>query len=327
VKLDKNQRKRGSYLGGHDAARICGVFPYGAGPADTYAHIVHGQRAKPSPRMLRGMFMEDGLMAWIAEQRGVVHERDAFFVDDEVPFFAGSIDGIEDGGEVAHEATTTTTNSKHMWGVPGTDDCAKHKWVQSQWYMGLVHSIREFHVWCFVVDGDEMPLHYVVPRNEVAIAEMRERSEAFWYDHILARVPPLPGVGQVYDADANEALQACFPSATGAVLDAEKDAKLIELASIYAAHRASRKLAETEQEKAGAALKALLGEHAGARWSGGSVSWQSRSIGDKTNWEQVAHEIALKTGLAGEVFNGLVRENTFAAKSVRALRVSVKGIK
>lgn len=318
----RGSRVRGSYLGGHDAARICGVFPFGAGPADTYAHVVHGTRAPMSPRMLRGLLFEPGFMAWVAEQRGVAHERDVFLVDDEVPFFAGSVDGVEDGDEVMHEVTTTTVRSRHLWGVPGTDDCARHKWVQAQWYMGMLPTLREAHVWCFLVDGDEDPLHYIVPRNEVAIAELRERCEAFWYDHVLARVPPLAGV---HDSDAGETLDACFPHATQAVVDA--DAELIAAAESYAGARAALKEHEEAKDTAGARIKALLGEHEGARWPGGSVSWKERSIGTKVNWEQVAHEVALKVGFDGAAFNGIVREQTFEARSVRALRVNVKGIK
>jgi hypothetical protein len=43
----------------------------------------------------------------------------------------------------------------------------------------LGDELAEVHVWCFIVDGDDEPLHYIVPRNEVAIAELRERCEAF----------------------------------------------------------------------------------------------------------------------------------------------------
>lgn len=325
MRADKTTRNRRTYIGGHDAARIGGVFPYGAGPADTYARIVHGTTVEMNARMWRGLAMEDGFATWVAEQRGISNERDVFYVDDDIPFFAGSIDALEPGERVGHEFTTTSSMNKGHWGVPGTDDAAKHKWVQAQWYMGIVPTIREVHVWVYFVDGDDMPSHYIVPRNEVAIAELRERSEAFWYDHILPRIPPIPGVGDVHDPDANAALQALFPTALGAVVDA--DATLVELAQRYAVARLAEKIGEAEKSKVGAQLKALLGDHKGARWSGGSVSWTSRSIGEKTNWEAIAYELAQKNNTPGEVFSGLVRENTFQAQSVRALRVSVKGIK
>lgn len=322
MRAARESRVRGSYLGGHDAARIAGAFPYGAGAADTYAHVVHGTRAPMNGAMLRGLLMEPGLAAWVEEQRGVKQERDVFLRDDEVPFFAGSVDAIEVGDRVMHEFTTTTTRSAHMWGVPGTEDCARHKWIQAQWYMGMLPSLVEAHVWCFMVDGTEGPLHYVVPRNEVAIGELRDLCERFWLEHILPRVPPLAGV---HDSDANEALERCYPHATGPIIDA--DAELVAAAEQYATARAVVKEHEEAKDTAGARIKAILGEHVGARWPGGSVSWQERSIGRKVNWEAVAHEVALKVGFDGAVFNGIVREQTFEARSVRALRVSIKASK
>lgn len=317
----KPRKERGTYIGGHDAARIVGSFPYGAGAADTYAAIVHKRKVPMNPKMLRGLLMEPGLSAWVAEQRRVPHARDVFLHDSRVPFFGGTADGIEEGGEVLHEFTTTTTNSAHLWGVPGTDDCAKHKWIQTQWYMGIMPSLRVAHVWCYVMDGDEDPLHYVVPRNEVAIGELRRQSEAFWYEHIIPRIPPLSGV---HGADAYDVLDACYPNALGPVVDADKT--MIELATAYATARGMEKIAETTKKKLGAQIKALLAEHVGAKWEGGSVSWQARAIGEKTNWENIAHEVAMKLGADGVWFNGLVRENTFPAKSVRGLRVNVRGV-
>lgn len=321
MRLPTGSRERGTYLGGHDAARIAGVMPWGAGVADTYASVVLKNRTPMTPRMLRGLLFEPGLAAWVAEQRGIPHERDVFLMDDDVPFFAGSLDAVETGGEVMHEFTTTTTRSSFMWGIPGTEDCAKHKWVQAQWYMGLDARLREAHVWCFLVDGDELPMHYIIPRNEVAIGELRTRSEAFWYDHILPRVPPL---GSAFDASANEALDKLYPKSSGPIIDAS--AELVDAAQQYADARAAMKQHEEAKESAAARLKAALGEHQGARWPGGSVSWKDRPLGEKIHWESVAHELALRCKVDGAVFNGLVAENKYEARSVRALRVSVKDV-
>lgn len=315
-------RQRDTYIGGHDAAKIVGLYPYGAGAADVFAKIVRKTIVQQSAVMLRGLLMEDGLCRWVGEKRGVSLERDVFIVDDHVPFFAGSIDAVEPGGEVMHEFTTTTTTSEWMWGAPGTDDCAKHKWVQCQWYMGIDPSIREAHVWCFVVDGSDEPLHYIVPRNQVAIDELRTRCEEFWYEHILTKIPPLPGV---HDADADEVMDALFPHTTAGIIDA--DEALVLAATDYAKARDEMKDAELRKKTAAARIKAALGEHEGASWKGGSVSWKDRSIGEKTNWEAVAHDVAMKFGVNGQWFNGLVRDHTFKDRSVRAMRVTVDSMK
>jgi hypothetical protein len=264
--------------------------------------------------LLRGLLFEPGLAAWVAEQRGRALERDVFCLDDAVPFFGGSIDAVEEGGEVIHEFTTTTTRGRHLWGVPGTDDCAHHKWAQAQWYMGVEPRFREAHVWCFVVDGDEEPLHYIVPRNDGAIAAMRERCESFWWDHVVARVPPPGG--------ASDALDVLHPRANGKIVEATPD--LIAAAHRYAVARDAEKSAKDEKDEAAGAIKAALGDDEGARWSGGSISWKEREMGEKVSWEEVAHQVALRSKMPGEVFNEIVREQTMASRSVRALRVTVQ---
>jgi hypothetical protein len=320
VRVPNEKRDRRTYLGGHDVARIVGEE---RGIADTYARIVHGRDLDQTPAMLRGLIVELGLVRHAAAVRGARIQRDVHVIDDKIRFFGGSLDAIEIPDEdVIYEVTSTTTWNRHLWGVPFTEDCSRTKWIQSQWYMGLEPRVREVHVWCLVVDGDETPLRYTVPRHDAAIAELRERAERFWWDHIVARRPPIPGDVNQRDLDA---LNACYPRATGSVIDA--DAELVALAAEYADARAIEKHALARKNVAGARIKAMLREHEGARWAGGSVSWKEVDLKPKPAWEEIAHVIAMRTGMTGETFNGLVAEHTFPGKSQRSLRVNVKGSK
>jgi putative phage-type endonuclease len=311
-------RDRRKYLGGHDASRICGTSQYGTS-ADTYARIVHGAEQPQSPAMLRGQLLEPGILKWIGEQRRCVIDSGWFLLDSDVPFFGGSPDGVE-GRSVLHEIKTTTMLQRHRWGMAGTDDIPQEVFVQVQWYMGITDA-DVTHVWVWFIDGDEDPQHYVVPRNRVSITEIRKRCEAFWWDHIVARVPPLPGV---HDVGAFNTLDALYPRATAGILSpAATPPGLMQAAVDYDTSRAIEKMAEQKKKEIGAYIKEVLREHKGARWDGGSVTWSSHELPAKPNWEQIAHQIALHTKVSGEVFNGIVKENTFEAHSVRALRVTI----
>lgn len=321
VRVANKDRDRRKYLGGHDAARIVGVFPYGAGAADTYARIVHGVEVDRSAAMARGLLMEPGLIDFVEQTRGIKLERDVHLRDDVVPFFGCSIDALEVGGRIVHECKSTLQISRHRWGVPHTDDVPREVWIQCQWEMGFDDRFREAMVWVFFVDGDEPdPLLFIIRRDATAIAELREKAEAFWFDHIVARVPPLPGV---WDEDAEEVLRACYPVVGAPVIDA--GAEVVQASWLYAWWRFIAKAAETEKKKIGARIEAVLGKHEGARWRGGSVSWKSHPLGTKVNWEAVAYELAKREGTDGLVFNGLIRENTHPSFSVRSLRVHVRG--
>lgn len=315
-----SQQDRRKYLGGHDAARIVGVSPY-SGAGDTYARIVHGRDQEQTGRMLRGQLLEPGMLDYVSGLRGGVPiERKWFMIDDRIPFFGGSPDGLElHAGEprVMHEVKCTGFHQRHRWGVTDTEDVPPEVFVQVQWYMGMLPAVQVAHVWTLFMEGDDDPLHYEIKRNDTSIAEIRRQCEAWWYDHILARKPPPPE-----RSNANS-LEVLYPRADKDVKPATPE--LVAHAAAYHHAREEAKKWQEVKEEHGNAIRAELGPHKGARWDGGSVSWSERKLPEKVNWEEVAHQLALKTKVAGEVFIGLQQENTISNGVARSLRVTLKG--
>ena len=347
MRLPAGKRQRGTYIGGHDASAILGLNPYRSA-GDVYAGIVHGWQQERTPRMLRGLIVEEGLMSHAAQMRGtelrgaeliakaallaqVLDEaapiqiaRDAFFLDDRIPFFGGSVDAVEspfDRPRIIHEAKSTLANGfgteplATRWGPDGTDDVERTAWLQVQWYMGITGA-QEAHVWLLVLDGDEEPRHYIVPRNRTAIVELREAAEAFWWDHVVPRVPP--AVAPKNDGAAN----AMHPNGVKDLKIPASDA-LKAAAAVFAEARTQAKVLEEVKDTAGATIKNILGQAEKASWDGGSISWKESKLQPATNWEQVAHELALKFRIPGEQFIGIVREETKPRRTARVLRVTI----
>jgi hypothetical protein len=313
------ERVRGRYLGGHDASAILGLNPY-ASAADVYAKVVAGWQPAQTPRMLRGLLVEPGMVEFIRERRQLaVLDRDCFYVDDRIPFFAGSIDAVESPW-VIHEVKSTLAHGwgaelSTRWGPDNSDDVERSAWLQCQWYMGLTGA-REAHVWLLILDDDEEPRHYTVPRNRVAIEELRDAAEAFWWDHVACRVPP--AVACISD-------KAAAALAPKGVRDSriEPTPEIVVAANAFAVARLAEKMAGATKDQAGAVLKSFLGSAEKVKWEGGSISYRESRLKPSTNWEQVAHELAIKHGISGEVFTGIVKEQTHEGYTARVLRVTV----
>lgn len=307
---------RRAYLGGHDAAAIVGASRYSS-PSSTYARIVLGVEREDNPAMLRGRILEPGIREWVAQQRRTEVEP-WFVIDDRVPFFGGSPDGVEPGARVIHEIKTTRAHLRDRWGVPDTADVPPQVFVQCQWYMGLIPSARECFVWVYFLELDEEPVRYLIERSDVSITALRERCEAWWFDHVVMRKPP------PLDALDLETADALWPRATKDVIQVADDSEIAIAAARYEAARTQIKALQDEKEASATAIKAALQEHKGARFPGGTVSWSERALPTKTNWEGIAYEIAQRAKLPGEVFNGLVQENTNDKATTRTLRVTMK---
>lgn len=313
MRLPVEQRVRGSYIGGHEIAAIVGANRY-QNAADAYAKIVHKATVESTPRMRRGLIVEPGLLQYAAEQRKREIEQDTFWRDDDVRFFCGSVDGIETPPRVIHECKSTLLRSAGNWGTPGTDEVEQGCAVQVQWYMMLTGAI-EARVWVMVLDADEDPRQYIVPRDDGVIRTLRAAGEDFWWSHVVPRVPP--DMAPLSDPDA------FWPKAqAGKTIEADDDlrARLLRFADA----RARRDEALAEMKVISDGIKARMGDAERVRWAYGSATWKAARLKPTTSWEEVAHELALHAKVSGEVFRQIEQKHTREGFGSRALRVTVK---
>lgn len=312
--IESSKRERGTYIGGRHAAAISGIGY--SSPVDVYAELVLGAKTELNGAMLRGTLMEPGLLSYVEEQRGVKLQRDVFVKDDHIAHFGGSIDGVESTA-VIHETKTTTTRSAHKWGAPGTSEVEETCYAQVQWYMSIKKA-TETHTWLSIVDGDDFPLHYIVPFDSAYAEVLRDNADEFWWNHVESKVPP-SGKGN------GSAMDALYPSHQAGLV-AKPTPELIAASIAYANVNAEIKKLKETKELERDIIKSILGEAESAKWDTGSITWRNMKLTPKTNWEQVAHELAMHHGINGEVFNGYVRKNTSTpSTSTRVLRVTTKG--
>jgi hypothetical protein len=270
--------------------------------------------------MLRGLLFEPGMADYVANLRGEKLHRDAFYLDDNLPFFGASSDAVEGNPKrprVMHEFKTTTSRNAHKWGPPGSDEVEEACFYQCQWNMGI-NGATECHVWCLFVDTGEEPRHYVVPRNNKVIAELRAIGEAFWLDHVLARVPPSAV------SAARETIHSMYPSAApGKSIDAT--AELIALTEAYDRARSEEKAAGERKDAASVAIKSMLGDAESASWTGGKVTWKNQKVGEpKVNFASAFDEAWQHYNLPTDEYHQLLRKHTTQTTTgVRVLRATV----
>lgn len=325
---------RGMYLGGQQIAAVVGAHPYMTAH-DVWVHAVHGDNGvrqtngyADNPVMRRGMIVEPGLLEWLRVSRGVprhLWQTDAFLIDPEVPFFAGTLDGIEldaNGNRVhLHEVTSTGSRSLAAWGFDGDAGGAlPYKWIQAQWYLRN-GDIPAGTITLFVGDTGEIR-QYPVERDEDAIESLRESGEAFWMDHVMRRVPPPPPKNADIAGLSNlsSVLDRVFVAAAGIEVDAT--AALIAAANDY--DEARRQMDEAEERKSAAAarVKLELGEGTSAKWTGGRVSWTRNRQTTKTDTEGMKEELIKLAGLDLEAAKALEEKHTTTKDGPRVLRVT-----
>lgn len=121
------------------------------------------------------------------------------------------------------DAKSVNGFASKKWGAEDTDEIPIE--YASQFMTGLMVTRRR---WCLVLAllGIDFVGLYWLERDDTTIAGMRKRLVSFWYDHVLADVPPDP---IVYDD-----ITALFPLDNGQAVEASDDvvAKVQKLAEV-----------------------------------------------------------------------------------------------
>lgn len=334
----KERRARGSYLGGHDISAIVGMHPYRT-IGDVYAECALEEKntldASKGP-LRRGRIIEPGLLREARQMDEVPigkWREDVHVVDADVPFFAGTLDGalyrreMVDGGiATIYEVTTCTSRTLSLWGEPGTDDVAKYKWIQVQWYMGIVGAERA-RVFLFVTDRDELR-EYTVQRSGSAIEELRAEGERFWLDHVLTMRPPPPSAfGVIGDPLSTSELMDRLYRAAPDGKEIEPTPELVSAAHDYGEAREAMDAAEARKAAAATKMKSILEDATLAKWQGGRVSWTKNKATARVDNDALIAELAKRASLDAAGLAGLQKTFTAMREGPRVLRVTMTGSK
>lgn len=322
---------RSTYIGGPHAATLMGKHPFSS-YAESWQEIKFNKRKDLSgqPQIKRGHMAEKTLLDEIDREYGGTMARDVFLLDPLLPFIGGTADGIYGPKGMLIEATTCLQRSAHYWGEDGSGDPAIHKWIQAQHYLGILSrpevvdeigaEIPNARIDLWIVDSDEWR-RYEFKREQAFIDSLRETCEKFWFDHIIGDARPDPDEWTASKVKLSEdALKILYEKEDGS--STEPTPRLIEAAKEYSEQRAAEKEAGERKSAAATIIKSELRDSGKCVFDGGRVSWTSRNLKPKTDWKQVAQDLAEEFG-EKEALDRLVEENTTSGQSSRMLRVTM----
>jgi putative phage-type endonuclease len=191
-------------IGGSDIAALLGLSPYKS-PLELWAQKVGHPMRKPSEGVhLRfGQFVEPFVALEYERLTGlhtVEHIPPLFHHEHE--FMYGHVDrlvvsstdkpAVVDGSVVAEtllECKTTSVFNKDEWGEEGSDQVPNAYLLQCAWYMAITGCARADVA---VLIGNQDFRLYRINRDEKLEALMIDQAKRFWFEHVLARVPPQP---------------------------------------------------------------------------------------------------------------------------------------
>lgn len=248
--------RRMSGIGGSDIGAICGVSPWKS-PLDVY----YDKTSEPESVISNEAFPvgETKALYWGSVHEAAVAEAytlvsgikmmryNRLIVDPQYPFFIANVDRLaycEDGkrpfntktGEIFTETGIEIKTARFKdedWGEEMTDEVPAQYFLQCQWYMGIIKSIKRF-ILVVLFGGNDMRV-YVIERDDEIIAKIREVAKKFWLENVKSGNPPPPR--------SYEEVKALYPGAAIVKMTAssELEADIRHLAELTA----SRKEAET----------------------------------------------------------------------------------
>lgn len=191
-------------IGGSDIAALLGLSPYKS-PLELWAQKVgHPVRKSTEGVHLRfGQFVEPFVALEYERLTGLhtvehiaplFHHEHAFMyghVDRLVVPFPG-VPAVVDGivtAETLLECKTTSVFNKDDWGEEGSDQVPNAYLLQCAWYMAITGCARADVA---VLIGNQDFRLYRIHRDEKLEGLMIDQAKRFWFDHVLARVPPQP---------------------------------------------------------------------------------------------------------------------------------------
>ena len=205
-------------LGGTDVAAILGVHPYKS------ALDVWMEKAKGFQKEVDNRFVEWGLRLEPAVREKYAQNNNCSITVLQPKYHPdhnwahGTPDGICSAGAEAWGVEIKTANwrTSDRWGTDEAPILPKEYYIQCAWYMWVFDADR----WDVAVllggnDYREMTLY----RDLELEAEIVERAQSFWLNHIVAEVEPEPETSAAY----GDAIGTLYPEDDGEIIEADED--------------------------------------------------------------------------------------------------------
>lgn len=281
-------RKRG--IGATDAVAVCGLSPWRDALAVYCDKLSLVEPDAPTEEMEFGILAEP-LVAQLYEKRtglALVEPAERLVGRRDEPWAICSPDRFRKSDGRLVEIKTANPFRARDWGEEGTDAVPDHYAAQVVWQMFVL----EVDVVDLAVLLGRKLLIYTLRRDDRAVIDglsfaewMRGRCCAFWFENVLAEVPP-----EVAGTEASKrALAALYPRersgeiVTVADAEAEDAFRRLRDAKAALADAMAAKLAAENQ------IKERIGEWAGLRVEGmGTATWKAGADTVGVDWEALA---------------------------------------
>jgi len=308
---------RRSALGGSDIAAVVGLSRW-RGPLEVYCDkrgLIEPQADNEA--MYWGRSLEENIAARYAEETGytLIHGEWTTAIDE--PWMGGTPDRlavvtVEGVQVVTHGVEIKTARDDWGWGESGTDVIPDYYRAQVAWYQAVLDLDR----WDVAVlfRGQEFR-RYTIMRDAVLEAKLIAAGRVFWFDNVVAGVPPEP------THHSTETMMTLYP--------ADRDAEILpSTAEVdetgWNLLRAKGVLSHAQQVVDGleSRVKAVIGDHAGVDGNGWRATWKRNKPTTKIGWEEVARNLAQVLGDRGvEVLERQISAHSTEKPGPRVLRI------
>lgn len=236
-------------LGASDVAAVLGLVP-GRSPLSVYADKLGLAADEPPSKVQRiGLLLEPVIARLYEDETGRTIRESQLFIRD--GWRSATLDAVREDDRIV-EFKSVNAYSREILaqiGEQGTDEIPDAWLVQLHWQMDLAGQ-GEADLAVLVGGADFRT--YTVGRSDRVVAQLREKAEVFWREHVEARVPP----PEVTAADAR-LIPLLYPDPSGSKVLTADVASIVER---YEAWGEQRREAEAGQAKAKAELLLALGD-------------------------------------------------------------------
>lgn len=240
-------RKQG--IGSSDSAAVLGLDRYRSA-LDVYLDKKGLLPEQEGNRFTEwGTRLEPLVADWFAQETGKkVRQRHAVLQHSQRPYVLANLDRTVVGEPAVLEIKTTSAYNRDEW-----EDEEIPLRVVTQIQHQLAVTGDAYSYWAVLVGGND-PRWGRLERDDVLIAQMLDRYEAFWTQHVEAGVEPAPSTAS--DADLMTALHPQEQAGATVLIDTE-GRKALEALSVA---KAAKRVAEEAEKAAKARVQALLGD-------------------------------------------------------------------
>lgn len=198
---DRNDRaawllKRRSGIGSSDLSAILGLSQYTASIdvwEDKTGRIPLLADLADNEAIRWGVLLEPVVRDEYARRNRLRIETVGMLRSQQWPWMLCDPDGIVVGQRAGYEGKTAGAFTRE-W---SNTEIADHAELQAQHCMAVTGYDR-WHVACLV--GGQKPIFRIVERDDELIGYLLSAAQTFWFDHVLADVPPPPDASKAYGA-------------------------------------------------------------------------------------------------------------------------------